>query len=439
MSDDQDMKKPDDSPSESFCVLPWMHLFADENGVMYPCCRSVSTQMPNVDEREGRPYRVQDEGGIEEGWNSGYMRELRRDMLEGRRPKPCERCYMYEDLGMRSHRQSQNAQHLQHVSGLVARTDGEGRAPLELRTVDIRLGNLCNLRCRMCSPQSSKALIQEWAEIHGVPSNHPYFEDLRQLDWFAQPTFWRIFEKHAANIERLNFAGGEPLLIEQMFDFLERLIEIGRAKDITVSYNTNLTVLPRRVFDLWPHFRRVRVTVSLDGFGEVDELIRYPSRWSVIDHNLKTLDAEAERLNCGGGLGFNTTVQVYNIFRLDEFVEYTATSFKHFEAPNLSILTFPEHFNIRVLPPEMKRQAALRLEDYVKRFDDHCPARWLGRQREEVLAAIQGIIDHMMSADHQHMLPEFSRWTQHQDRFRGQNTCAVIPELAPLFDSAARI
>jgi len=434
-SGNQDLKKSDESPSKSFCVLPWMHLFADENGVIYPCCRSVGTKLPNVSEQDGRPHRVQDDGGIADGWNSAYMRKLRRDMMEGLRPEPCARCYMYEDLGVRSHRQSQNERYLKQIAGLLARTDRDGRAPLDLRTVDLRLGNLCNLRCRMCSPQSSKALIQEWAELHGVPSDHQYFEQLRHLDWFAQPTFWQIFEKHTADIERLHFAGGEPLLIDQMFDFLERLIELGRAKDIMISYNTNLTVLPTRVFELWPHFRSVRVTVSVDGFDEVNSLIRYPSRWATLDRNLKTLDAEAERLNCTGGLGLNTTVQLYNIFHLDKFIEYTACSFDHFEAPNLSILSFPEHFNIQVLPLEMKRQAEDRLRRFTERFATQWPARWQQAALPALLAAIDGVIQHMFSADRSDLLPEFRRWSLHQDRFRGQNLLEVIPELAPLFDS----
>jgi sulfatase maturation enzyme AslB (radical SAM superfamily) len=413
-----------------------MHLFADENGVIYPCCRSVGSKLPNVNEADGRPFRVQDEGGIAEGWNSAYMRNLRRDMLAGRRPEPCARCYMYEDIGMRSHRQSQNEHYLKQIAGLLMRTDPDGSAPLELQTIDLRLGNLCNLRCRMCSPQSSKALIREWAELHGVPSNHSYFEQLRNLDWFSQPAFWQIFEKHTANIERLHFAGGEPLLINQMFDFLERLIELGRAKNIMISYNTNLTVLPRRIFELWPHFRSVRVTVSVDGFDEVNSLIRYPTNWATLDRNMKTLDAEAERLNCRGGLGINTTVQLYNIFHIEKFIEYAATSFNSFEAPNLSILTFPEQFNIQILPPEMKQQAAARLRDFTARFADRWPDRWQQAALPALLAAIDGIIQHMMSADRTDLLPEFRRWSLHQDRFRGQNLLDVIPELAPLFPAS---
>jgi hypothetical protein len=411
-----------------------MHLFADERGVMYPCCRSVGSMLPNIAD-DGHVLHIGDEGGIEAAWNSGYMKAIRRDMLAGARPKPCERCYLYEDLGIRSHRQSQNAQHAADIDTFIASTAPDGHAPLDLQSIDLRIGNLCNLRCRMCSPQSSKALIQEWADLHGVKSDHQAFDELRRLDWFSTESFWRMFEKHTGSVERLHFAGGEPLLIPEMFNFLDRLVGLGRAGEVMLSYNTNLTLLPPRIYELWPRFRQVRVTASIDGFGDVNSFIRYPSHWNIIDANLKTLDADADLLNCGGGIGMNTTVQLYNIFRLDELLEYAATSFHRFEAPNLSVLTIPEHYSIRLLPPSMKEAAAARLRRFVDRFDGW-PDRWRGRQLDELLASIDGILQHMMEADGSAALPEFRRWNDHQDRFRGQSTAAVLPELAPLFAEA---
>ncbi|WP_448203906.1 twitch domain-containing radical SAM protein [Azospirillum sp. sgz302134] len=423
-------------PSPSFCVLPWIHVFADETGVMHPCCRSVGSKLPNVRDDDGQPQRVHDGDGLEAGFNTRYMRELRRDMLDGRRPAPCERCYMYEDLGMRSHRQSQNAQHRALVPRLLAETDAEGRVPVAPRTVDLRLGNLCNLRCRMCSPQSSKGLIGEWADFHGVETTHPYFDGLRRLDWFARPEFWTMFEAHSGALDRLHFAGGEPLLIDAMFDFLERLVALDRAKDITISYNTNLTVLPERVFDLWPRFKAVRVTVSLDAVGAVNSFIRHPSNWDVLDANLRRLDREAARLNCTGGLGINTAVQVYNLFHLDGLLEYAAGSLARFEAPNLSILTYPEHLSVRILPPELKEQAESTLSDLLARSGARWAARWGEAQAAALSSGIQGVLDHMKKVDRSDLVPDFQRWSRHQDQHRRQDTRAVLPELAPLLAAA---
>lgn len=171
-------------PSRTFCILPWVHIFADEAGTLYPCCRSVDTQLPNVDESK-RPYRIQDENGVTDGWNSTYMRTLRLGMLAGERPSPCDRCYAIEDSGITSYRQTVNAQYAERIPELVAGTSAAGEAPHHFLSFDLRLGNLCNLRCRMCSPQSSKALIQEFASYFEVSPRHPYFEGLRQLDWFS--------------------------------------------------------------------------------------------------------------------------------------------------------------------------------------------------------------------------------------------------------------
>lgn len=420
-----------EDPSPSFCTLPWLHLFADEGGLMYPCCRSVGTKKPNVNER-GQPIRVHTVTSLEEAWNTGYMRTLRQDMLAGGRPKACERCYMYDDLGMRSHRQDANDEYRERIPALLAATDAEGRAPLDLRSVDLRLGNLCNLRCRMCSPQSSRALIGEFADAYGIAPTSRAFSELKALDWFASEQFWTLFERHSGNIERLHFAGGEPLMIPQMFDFLERLVTLGRAPGISLSYNTNATLLPDRVYDLWPHFARVRVTASIDGFGPVNSFIRFPSDWAVIDANLRRLEADRDRLNLRGGLAFNTTVQVFNIFRLDAFLDYVVETFAFSEAPNLSVLTGPRHFSIQIMTAEMKEAAAARLRAAMTRLSSRWPARWHGAELESLVVSVDGIIEHMMKEDAADQLPAFRKWCAIQDRHRQQSTAEVLPELAPL-------
>ena len=419
------------APTSSFCVLPWMHVFADERGVMYPCCRSVGTRKPNVD-ADGKPYRIFDQGALEGSWNSAYMRKVRLDMLEGARPEPCSRCYMYDDLGMRSHRQDINDEYDDRVPALLDATAADGTVPLELQSVDLRLGNMCNLRCRMCSPQSSKGLIGEFAAAYGVSTSHKSFDELRRMNWFETPEFWEIFERYTPHVERLHFAGGEPLIIPQMFDFLERLAASGRAGSISLSYNTNLTTLPERVYRIWPAFQKVRVTVSLDGIREVNSFIRFPSVWEEIDTNLRRLEADYDALNLGGGIASNTTVQVYNVLRLDELLEYFVDSFTRVEAPNLSVLTQPRHLGIQALPSAMKAAAAERLRAATDRLAARWPERWRGAELDGLLASIDGIVHHMQEKDDSAILPEFRRWTAIQDGQRGQRTVGILPELGPL-------
>ncbi len=419
-------------PSSSFCVLPWIHLFADEQGAMHPCCRSVGSNSPNVDD-EGNTHYVHGTADWNKAWNSSYMKQLRLDMLSGERPKPCERCYMYDDLGIRSHRQHVNEGYGDRIPHLLASTSPKGEAPLNLASIDMRLGNLCNLRCRMCSPQASKGLIKEWAAFHKVPVTHKGFDYLNRLDWFSHDDFWKVFIKHTDQVERLHFAGGEPFLIPQMFTFLEKLISLGRASKIKLSYNTNLTTIPERLYDLWPAFKAVRVTVSLDGIREVNEFIRYPSKWETMDRNLKTFDEHAERLNCTGGLGINSTVQVYNVFSIHQLIDYVGHELNHFEAPNLSILRYPGRYSIQILPKAEKETAKKRLETYLEGFSGRWNKRWDSGQLESVEEGINGVIRHMMEEDQPGHLNDFMNWNGHQDAFRQQDARAVIPELANLF------
>ena len=365
--------------------------------------------------------------------NTQVMRKLRRDLLDGRRPAACARCFMVEDLGMESHRQSENALWRDAITELVAGTATDGAIEANVRTADLRLGNVCNLRCRMCSPQSTRALLPEWASFHGVPLNHHYFDRFRGVDWFEDPAFWQRVEDGAPGLERINFAGGEPLLIRGMFDFLERIVASGRAPSMTISYNTNLTVLPERVRTLWPHFAAIRVTVSIDGVGAVNDYIRYPSRWEEVRANLLALDAGVREFNLGAGLSTNTAVQVCNVFRLGELLDFLANELHHFEVPNLSIVTQPEHLDVRILPPEIKAIAAERLTSLIATSSARWRERWGDAGSRELVAAINGVATHMAEAGDAAELTKFRRWSEHLDRSRGQNTVAVVPELAAIF------
>jgi MoaA/NifB/PqqE/SkfB family radical SAM enzyme len=431
------LKKDDTSnaPSETFCILPWVQLYTEPDGRLRPCPITVRDDHDGGDQAVGL-YEISGPEGIERVWNAPFMKSMRLDMLKGERPAACRFCFRDEDLGVQHYRRDFNKEYSDYIDQAVASTSEDGSSPVGLiKKLDLYLGNQCNLRCRMCSPHASKALIPEWAVIHKTGESDSRLQRLQSLDWYVGEDFNRTVEELLPHVNRIHFAGGEPMLIPQMFETLERLINLGYAKDITLSYNSNLTVLPKPLFDLWPHFKGVRLTASIDGIGEVNSFIRYPAHWPAIESNIRRLDTDFDRIPLSS-LSWNTTVQIYNVFRLDELIEYAATSFTHLSQPNLSILNQPEYLNIQILPPEMKQQAAARLRDFTARFADRWPARWHGRQVEELLAAIKGIIDYMQSADRSDLLPEFRRWCGAQDQFRGQNASDILPELAPLFDAS---
>lgn len=430
-----DTHVPPHLPSPTFCALPWLQLYADPLGRVRGCPLAFAAGEGGEasDDEELTPVPLHGPGGVESAWNSPLMRSMRRDMLAGRRPEPCRYCFRNEDLGVHYYRQGYNRLFQEHIAEAAAATAEDGSAPVGLiRKIDFYLGNSCNLRCRMCTPLSSRTLLAEWAEIKGIPARDPSLEPLRSIDWFTREEFRQAIDKVLPNVERLHFAGGEPFLIPQMFEVLERVVELGHAHRITLSYNSNFTNLPDRLFDLWPHFKGVRLTGSLDGIGVVNDYIRAPSDWADIDRHLHAIDGDFERANVQS-LSLNVTVQIHNALRIDEVIAYVAESFGRMDAPNLNILSVPEALSIQILPPDLKAEAAAKLRRCIERLEERWPARWSKPQIDHLRRSVDGVIDHMMAADRRDLIPEFRRLCGIQDRRRKQNVMEALPELAPLF------
>lgn len=427
------------APSPTFCVIPWVHAFGDERGLLRPCCMTLGSDVRDLQavDAEGRPYTVHDAGSLEAGWNSPFMKTLRREMLDGTRPSVCRRCFEEEDLGIKSYREDSNEMFGAHIEAALAATSPDGTAPIDLVcSADFRLGNACNLKCRMCSPVSTKLLIPEWQRLFNVPDGHAELEALRKVDWFDADDFWNNCERLMPGLERLHFAGGEPMIISRMLDFLQRVVDEGHAHHIQLSYVTNLTTLPERVTKLWPAFQGVSLTGSLDGHEPVNSFIRYPARWDRIDTHLRRLVVERDAFNCSK-ITINTTVQAYNVLTLADLFEYLLPLHApHFTVyPRLSKLDWPSCFSIQVLPPALKALAAERLRAFVARWD----GRWPDTSDElpRFLKAIEGVIEHMEAADRTAELPEFARRTLVFDEMRGQNVREALPDLAPAFDLPA--
>lgn len=425
-------------PSKTFCVIPWVHVFGDERGLLRPCCKtqdSAARAIPNAD-AAGRVYTVHQRGDLEAGWQSELMRGIRRDMLAGAQPPICHTCYDDEALGLRSYRSDANETFADSIAAIPAATAADGTAPLHLiRSLDVRLGNACNLMCRMCSPVSSKLLIPEWTAILDA-GDEPRMAALAKVDWFDRDDFWEGCERLLPSIDQLHFAGGEPMIITRMLDFLQAVIDRGHAGHIELSYVTNLTTLPARVVELWPAFKAVTLTGSLDGPAAINSYIRHPAKWDRIEANVAQLTAHPERYNLER-LSFNTTVQAYNVLYLADLFELLiargSAHVNHY--PRLTLLTWPSFFSIQVLPGPLKALAEQRLRAFVDRWTGRWPET--GERLDKFLSSIEGVIEHMHAGDRSRELPDFARRTRFFDASRGQDGAAVMPEWARYLAEAA--
>jgi len=425
-------------PSPTFCIVPWVRLYSDAFGNHIPCCMASEKtwQYPLNPAPGGQPYTIYHTGELAAGWQSEFMRGLRLSFLAGQQPEMCAACFRNEALGMRSYRESTNEKYGEAITDAIAATAADGSAPLDLvRCLYFQVGNLCNLRCRMCSPFSSRLMIPEWRLLFDTTKHEEVLKRFEHNDWFAHEVGWSTLERQLPRLERLHFSGGEPLISEGMFELLRQLIASRRSGRIILNYNTNLTVLPKQVTGLWPHFREVRITTSLDGMGAVNSYIRHPAQWEHIDANLKALTGNPERYNCVQ-LMFNTTVQAYNVLYLTDLFEdlFPRWAPGTLVYPTLSPLAWPGCFSIRVLPAPLKVLAEDRLRAFMTRWEGRWPDT--GPALDWFLADIQGIIDHMHGADCVAELPEFRRRTRVFDQSRGQDIRRVMPEWAPWFKQA---
>ena len=415
------------SKSKSLCMVPWLHRFTNEQGFHMLCC-SGSGELNQLHDVAGKPLHVSQGLTDAELLNSPDMKAIRLAMLRGEWPGACQRCERAEEAGAVSIRNHTNDRFRHWINDSLSKTAEDGTlVDPHVRFADIRLGNVCNITCRMCGPGASRLWADHYNEVQPRRFMMPTAElkTLRESNWVKrQPVQWLI-EQCLPTVESLHFAGGEPLIIPEMVELLETCIRSGRADQIALSYNTNITVLPDKVTRLWPHFRKVSVMCSIDGFGSLNDYIRRPSKWADIDRNLHLLDEHHEdwklhMVHC------NTTVQVYNILHLGELFDYFGDNFKHIEpAPYVTPLYNPSYLSIQILPDNIKRIAKERL----LAAQSESERRWGTRA---IHSSVQGVISYMEGKGSRLDLAEFLYFSEKTDREFHDSWRKACPELEQL-------
>jgi len=387
-------------PSETFCILPWMHMATNASGNLRVCCNSTPGKN-YVTRPNGRPYKISDPDASDY-WNSPVLTNIREQFLAGKRPEMCERCFREEDAGIRSARQSWNSSWYQEQ-------DYSAIAEPHIKYFDIRLGNLCNLKCRMCNPFASNQWIDEWNLVErALPVEEA--ERLKKMDWFEGDQTWDNIFKYAEYIEEIYLTGGEPTLAISQYRLFDRLIEAGLARKIRLKYNTNMTNIPQKMVDYWQHFKRIKINASIDAVGDLNRYIRYPTAWSSVEKNLKIFKQMRDEDRCN--LQVHVTVQVYNVLYLDKLFDYLYDL--DITDIYLNILNHPRYLNIRCLPEQLKKQVN----------DTLCKYKHINK--------VQGVIDYMYAEDWSEYILELTDYTRKLDQSRKQDCTEAAPEIGEL-------
>jgi len=396
-------------PHDQFCVLPWISLEASPIGTVRPCCLADNEIVDN----DGNKFELGTADFLTIQ-NSNHMQDLRNGFLVGQRPETCRKCWNEEDAG-RTSKRMHTLDRLKHsLKDEQWNTDAK-----PLMFLDLKLGNICNLKCRICGSWSSSQFAAE--DISFTPreeqkSSHAY-QMLRAGAWPKENNhFWQQIDNVLTDIKYIEFTGGEPFMIDQHFDMLQGIIDRGIADQVEIHYNTNGTLFPDRGPDIWKHFKTVEIAFSVDDIGERFEYQRSNASWGTVKENINRFRIMREgmpnlQLQCC------TTVNVFNVRYLDEVALWIAL--QDFDFVYWNMMHDAWYFSISKLPAGTKEHIA-----------DHLGNCDIPEQFRSEFDRIIDFMNHGESSDGE----ETRQQIQKLDQRRNQDLKKSSPELAQILD-----
>ena len=387
---------------EKICMLPWISVETSPIGTARPCCLAVD----EITRPDGSKYTLR-ENTLEEIYHSEYMQNLRKEFLAGGKPETCRRCWDEEAAGRTSKRINSRIRLKEYYDSV----DWNNLNPDQLWFIDLKLGNICNLKCRICgSWSSSKWAKEEMDYVGGDRKKHLAYQFLSDGAWPRESeVFWDNLRELLPNIKYFEFTGGEPFLIQQHFDLLEYAVNHDLAKNIEIHYNTNGTVFPEQ-HSLWSHFKHVEVAFSIDNTGSRFEYERFGADWVEVQENLvKFTELRSPKFSTQLCL----TVNIQNVYYLPEICDWIAT--QTFDHVYFNMLHDPWHMNIN------------RMTDSAQQLvlDKFASTAILPKYRAEILRVAQFIRNGQGSDG-----KEFLRKMQTTDQYRKQSFLETHSEIA---------
>ena len=384
--------------ADNFCVMPFVHSFVTPD-IISPCCAYTDQLKLNSKEQY---------------WNSEQLKNIQKNMLDNVRDTGCDICWKKEDRGYSSLRQHSNQIYKDHVEDI--KQDKKADHPFY---IDLRLGNLCNLKCRMC--------VSEWSsQIAGEILDNP------NEDWIDTPTqkvieldddTWELLDKWLPHVRRVFMTGGEPTIIKRNLDYINKIISNGRSKEVELIFTTNATNINQKFIEIGKEFKSVSYNVSIDAVGTLAKYIRYPSDWATIENNLK---------NIKWGVSLNTTIQWLNMTRLNEIFDYIENCGIAFGGVWFQLVTDPAYLDPIYAPKFMKEKCISDIDNFLNRpflQEEKYNNILYGELKQSLTQTKEFLVKNIDNTQH---VDEFLKRMEILDRLRGQKLFEVLPELQQL-------
>jgi radical SAM protein with 4Fe4S-binding SPASM domain len=412
--------------NKTFCPMPFCHVNVKQEGKVSACWRY--------------PDRIGDytNESIVEIWNGDKLKTLRKQLLNGERPEGCRSCWDMEDSGVKSTRQQTTEDYKKIIDFETVTTliSDDYSMPLgNLKSVEVRFDNICNLMCRHCSPDYSS--VWEIAVKRDEVLNKKMIElgTFRKQEEHVKLNDQIIDEigSLSDNLIEVMLAGGEPLYHNKHYKFIESLLP--NANKIMLSYNSNLTTLEykgKNILDLWKNFRRVLLRVSIDGDRDCYQYVRVHNDLDKVEANIaRVIDLPNTKVSA------TCTTSLLNITRLTSIVEYFLSLGTYFHT---SIVQYPRALNPKLLPQELKDKVTVEWKEWVKDIDNNIAKNVkytnnidLELHKKSILKFGNQVVDYMNSADWHKHWSEFVDYTNTLDDHLKTNILDVYPEFTNYF------
>jgi len=358
--------------SNTFCLYPFVNLNSNTEGSVKLCCSINENLHVHGSDKKELNFGT---NSIEEIWNSEYMKNVRRQMLNGERPSACDVCWRLEDIGVQSSRQSawQEFKHADYNLKEIKKVDPPLPSSLELR-----LGNFCNLRCNSCWSLSSDRIRDERHKLIKQQSENDWLleewskevnlADQQEWRWWENPTFLSTIEKLAPSLKRLYLTGGEPTLIAKNIEIMNYILDSGNT-DCYIALTTNLTNYNEEFFNTMSKFKHGEIQISIDDVFERNHYIRYPTQWKHVEENIVKL---YYKFPTNWIIKHYTVFQVYNYDNITNIIDWVKLHRSYHKAESERvyiwspiILENPKYLDARILPKANKNYVINKLSMYL--------------------------------------------------------------------------
>jgi sulfatase maturation enzyme AslB (radical SAM superfamily) len=347
---------------KTFCAAPWFGIRLDWDGQFRPCCQLDKNQSKFA----GRKTYTIHDSTVDEWMGSDYSTYLRKELTQGNCLPECHKCWNKEDNTLKNLRHISNDSVTANSADNIEKTwvkSFVNRAPnynkYRLMIADIKLSNVCNFACAMCSPTDSSKLFDRWGKdqestiVKKILKNDPYYFKNIVKNYQSQRGYRHLRDILTNPITHLKLLGGEPLLDNDLFEILQSQ-PVEKQSKINLHFITNGSQSLVDAVQKLSGYKNVSFGVSLEGVGEVQDYIRSGSNWAVVSNNILSAHLSGITVNIAHIL------QAMSIFGLPNLLNWVS---QHNIPIMVGLLYQPEYLSLSVLPANIKNRALNKIQN----------------------------------------------------------------------------